>query len=90
MEGVKVRKGQAGQVLVEWVLLVAIAVVIFGSVFLVVRANLFSVWVCQYWPRVAAPNECKDEAACWEALKQGSRPEDVDRIQQIRDQYCDQ
>lgn len=79
----------SGQVLVEWVLLVAMAVVIFGSVFLVVRANLFSVWVCQYWPRIAAPNECQGEEACWEALEHGSAPSDVSRIKEIRKTYCD-
>lgn len=81
-------RSRSGQVLVEWVLLVAMAVVIFGSVFVVVRRNLFSVWVCQYWPRVAAPTECKDETSCWESLKQGASPADVDSIEQIRTTYC--
>lgn len=80
----------SGQVLVEWVLLVAMSVVIFGGVFFAVRANLFSVWVCQYWPRIASPRECKTEKECWEALEEGSTSADVGRIKEIRAQYCDE
>lgn len=79
---------RSGQVLIEWVLLVAIAVVIFGSIFLVVRQNLFSVWICQYWPRVASPSECADETKCWESLKQGATSSDVAGIEAIRNTYC--
>lgn len=79
---------KSGQVIVEWVLLVGIAVVIFGSAFYIVRANLFSVWVCQYWPRVASPSECSDETSCWESLKEGSNSSDSSAIEKIRSQYC--
>jgi hypothetical protein len=63
------RRNQRGQALVEYVLLVAVVSIIFGFMFGVIRRNLFNLWVCELYPRIAAPRSCDKTEDCFNELE---------------------
>jgi hypothetical protein len=48
----------SGQAAVEYVLLVAVTVLIFGVMFSFIRQGLFKFWVCEIGVQVQAPRGC--------------------------------
>jgi len=48
----------SGQAAVEYVLLVAVTVLIFGVMFSFIRQGLFQFWVCEIGVQVQAPRGC--------------------------------
>jgi hypothetical protein len=49
---------RSGQAAVEYVLVVAISVLIFGVMFSFIRQGLFQFWVCEIGVQVQAPRGC--------------------------------
>lgn len=61
-----------GQAVVEYVLLVAIMTLIFGTLFARMRRSLYDLWVCNVAPRVQAPTGCgNDVDKCWSGIAAG-------------------
>jgi hypothetical protein len=65
----KSSRSRAGQAIIEYCLLLAFMVVIFGSIFSVLRRGVFYFWVCDIYPRVAALHSCNDTADCYEGME---------------------
>ena len=47
-----------GQAVVEYMLLSAVAMLIFGAVFLTARKQVYYLWVCDLMPRIQSPMGC--------------------------------
>jgi hypothetical protein len=62
-QAIDIRRGQAA---IEYLLLVAISVLIFGSMFSTIRKSLFVLWVCEITPRVQAPTGCAQREDCYQ------------------------
>ncbi len=64
------RNSRSGQTLIEYVLVVALLTLVFGTVFYKLRLGLFNLWVCEIAPRVQAPTGCgKDTKKCWNEIQ---------------------
>lgn len=59
---------RSGQAILEYVLLVAFMFLIFGMVFSVVRRQLFYIWVCELYPRIASVAPCNDLEDCYDGI----------------------
>jgi hypothetical protein len=53
-----------GQAILEYMLLSAIAMLIFGAVFLMVRKQVYFLWVCDLMPRIQSPAGCNPATSC--------------------------
>lgn len=47
-----------GQAVIEYMLLSAIVMLIFGAVFLMARKQVYYLWVCDLMPRIQSPVGC--------------------------------
>ena len=54
---------RAGQTAVEYVLLIALSMVIFGAIFGALRKTLYILWMCRITPRVESPIPCDDKVS---------------------------
>lgn len=59
---------KSGQAIMEYCLLVAFMVLIFGSVFSIIRRQLFYMWVCELYPRIASVRGCEDIDDCFKGI----------------------
>ncbi len=62
------KRGRSGQAILEYCLLVAFMVLIFGMVFSMVRRQLFYMWVCELYPRIASVKPCTDTDTCFDGI----------------------
>lgn len=62
------RKSKAGQAILEYCLLVAFMVLIFGMIFSIIRRQLFYIWVCELYPRIASVRPCDNTDDCFDGI----------------------
>lgn len=66
LKSCKKRRGQAA---LEYVLLVAVSVLVFGYMFTVIRQQMYRLWVCEMGPRVQSAAGCRDAQKCFQSLQ---------------------
>ena len=63
------RMPRRGQAVIEYVLLVAVMTLIFGTLFARMRRSLYDLWVCNVAPRIQSPTGCgKQTEKCWQEI----------------------
>ena len=53
-----------GQAVLEYMLLSAISMLIFGAVFLLIRKQVYYLWICDLMPRIQSPVGCNPGESC--------------------------